>query len=459
MLPEKPTDHNSSCFPEKIVYESDCVLDCQQSLFTSILTSPQIELSIKSKIPFSINAIETTQNTTTITITSRASTTNDPLPLLEPLRILGTGNDAALGCCAQESPCIPPHTVKGGVHVGGDRPPQNVPNYIEGDTTPQPSPHPPSRKSKLGGSAPPLPEPQAGSAPASAMHETQRMECSATCVTSLPGFDGHSHESASCCDSENTIEENSVKISIISTTPSSVNGVEEISYMTEVNITPPENNSSNEKKKDNSPPGNQTIPADKITGRRIFTPSYLFEQLKKIDRHSPYCSFRDVELVSELRHGFSSTFCFECSMCKLKNYVCTESKNDENLLHINTAVVAGVMGGGGGYSQLNEFAASCNMPSMSSSTYQHHHRKVAKGLEDAAFKQMKEAIEEEKRLAIEAGDVDEKTGIPFITVVCDGGWAKRSYRVNFSSLSGVVSTFNNRQINDFLFKIKKNCKK
>ncbi|CAH1377203.1 unnamed protein product [Tenebrio molitor] len=51
---------------------------------------------------------------------------------------------------------------------------------------------------------------------------------------------------------------------------------------------------------------------------------------------------------------------------------------------------------------------------------------------------MKETIDEEKQLAIERGDVDEN-GVPLLTVVADGSWAKRSYKCNYSSLSGMAS--------------------
>lgn len=50
---------------------------------------------------------------------------------------------------------------------------------------------------------------------------------------------------------------------------------------------------------------------------------------------------------------------------------------------------------------------------------------------------MKENAEEEKRVAIAKGNL--QNGIPFITVIGDGGWAKRSYGHGMNSLSGVVS--------------------
>lgn len=50
---------------------------------------------------------------------------------------------------------------------------------------------------------------------------------------------------------------------------------------------------------------------------------------------------------------------------------------------------------------------------------------------------MKEAGEEEKRLAIEANDIF-FDGTPCIRVIVDGGWAHRSYGHGFKSSSGVV---------------------
>lgn len=42
-------------------------------------------------------------------------------------------------------------------------------------------------------------------------------------------------------------------------------------------------------------------------------------------------------------------------------------------------------------------------------------------------------------MEIDRGDVDEEDGIPFIKVVVDGSWSKRSYNKNYSALSGVSS--------------------
>lgn len=51
---------------------------------------------------------------------------------------------------------------------------------------------------------------------------------------------------------------------------------------------------------------------------------------------------------------------------------------------------------------------------------------------------MIDAGKEERDLAIQNGHVDDD-GIPYITVVVDGAWSKRSYGHNYNALSGVVS--------------------
>ncbi|GFS47266.1 uncharacterized protein TNIN_142771 [Trichonephila inaurata madagascariensis] len=65
------------------------------------------------------------------------------------------------------------------------------------------------------------------------------------------------------------------------------------------------------------------------------------------------------------------------------------------------------------------------------------HNIIATAWEKVAEKEMYRAALEEKQLAVQAGEVG-PDGFPMLTVVVDGCWAKRSYRNNYSSLSGAV---------------------
>ena len=75
---------------------------------------------------------------------------------------------------------------------------------------------------------------------------------------------------------------------------------------------------------------------------------------------------------------------------------------------------------------------------MSSKTYFELQHQLHANIKSVASKEMEEAVKEETELAIKRGDVD-INGIPCLTVVVDGAWAKRSYKSNYRSLSGVVS--------------------
>ncbi|CAI6372565.1 unnamed protein product [Macrosiphum euphorbiae] len=105
-------------------------------------------------------------------------------------------------------------------------------------------------------------------------------------------------------------------------------------------------------------------------------------------------------------------------------------------MDVNTAAVTASVNSGQGYVQLEILSALLNMPSMSNKLYQKIHEKVEQFTHNTAWESMSSAAEEEAKLAIDNGDVNEN-GVPMITVIADGAWSKRSYRTNYNALSGV----------------------
>nr|CAI5829221.1 unnamed protein product [Callosobruchus analis] len=83
-------------------------------------------------------------------------------------------------------------------------------------------------------------------------------------------------------------------------------------------------------------------------------------------------------------------------------------------------------------------ASAINVPVFAPNTYNDIQHDISNALEDSAVEEMQIAANEERLLTIENGDVT-TGGIPYITVVCDGVWAKRSYRTNYNSLSGAAA--------------------
>lgn len=143
------------------------------------------------------------------------------------------------------------------------------------------------------------------------------------------------------------------------------------------------------------------------------------------------------ELVKENRNGYYCVWLFKCKMCNKMTKI--ESERTEIYIPINKAIVIASIGIGIGYSQLNEFSAILDVPCLSSNTYEKLFGHVSENIEQTAWEQMRLAGIEEKRLAIEAGDID-SDGIPLCPVIADGQWGKRSYKSKYNALSGAVST-------------------
>lgn len=170
-----------------------------------------------------------------------------------------------------------------------------------------------------------------------------------------------------------------------------------------------------------------------LEGRRIVDIKYLFSAISNIKHKDTDCTFTNLKFVSETRHGFHSDYLFECKMCKKQEIV--HSEDPKTKVSVNTAIVEGIICTGNGYSQLNEICCVVNMPNMNRSTYTKIEQSLVPTIEECALDEMITAGQEEKRLPILNGDVDEE-GYPLVTVVADGSWAKRSYKSGFSSSSG-----------------------
>ncbi|XP_074026881.1 uncharacterized protein isoform X2 [Leptinotarsa decemlineata] len=176
-----------------------------------------------------------------------------------------------------------------------------------------------------------------------------------------------------------------------------------------------------------------------ISGRRIFDIQHLFAQLLNGKKHELCgCDFTDCVLISEHRQGLYSEFLFKCKMCGITETITTEKCQQEATdININSSVAVAAISTGIGFSQIEELATTIDMPMMSSKTFNKYHDKVSETILTSAWSSMVEAGQEEAKLARDSGEVDSE-GIPFITVVTDGAWCKRSYNVNYDASSGVA---------------------
>jgi len=122
-------------------------------------------------------------------------------------------------------------------------------------------------------------------------------------------------------------------------------------------------------------------------------------------------------------------------MCNYETSIWSEPKESKDVLDINKAAVVGTITTGNGYFQLQELCTAMNIPSMCEKTYIKYREDIVGDFEKTAAESMKTAGETERQLALEKNEII--NGIPYITVVADGSWGKRSYGNAYDSLSGV----------------------
>ncbi|KAK3926636.1 Putative pre-16S rRNA nuclease [Frankliniella fusca] len=166
------------------------------------------------------------------------------------------------------------------------------------------------------------------------------------------------------------------------------------------------------------------------------------------------CSFLDSKYVGEDRKGFRSVLRYKCTKCHLVTRIDTDMCED-NEVDVNTAMTLGALAGGGGFANLQarvcvvaakclqEMAAAVDMHCMTQKTYISYEQKLGLMFELVTLEEMKAAGKEERRLAVWtatcplAGDIcpDE---VPWIRVIADGMWSKRSYGSKYDALSGVA---------------------
>jgi hypothetical protein len=184
-----------------------------------------------------------------------------------------------------------------------------------------------------------------------------------------------------------------------------------------------------------------------VNGLRLVNIEYFWMMLIKIAMHysCQSCTFDCLQIYKEAKYGLNTLFKIQCKACNatFDLYTCENPFDEKKYLGgINYAAVLAITNIGSGFRHLQEFFTIMNVPCMTSSTYEKYQRKLLEHWNRAAEKVMKNAVLEEIIEAIKTGNVmvmKDGRRVSLITVIVDACWAKRSYRVNYSSLSGAAS--------------------
>ncbi|KAF2888013.1 hypothetical protein ILUMI_18160 [Ignelater luminosus] len=169
----------------------------------------------------------------------------------------------------------------------------------------------------------------------------------------------------------------------------------------------------------------EVVPAEKaqlvVSENRIVDIDFFIKQTKKLHLHGSTYTMGRKQFQKELKNGVTSILYYHCDNCEKTITLSSHPKEAK----INCDFVWGSTAISIGKGKAEELFSVIDMSTPSSRFYRKLENDVGRVWEMQLQSEIKKGTDEERKLAIEAGDI--KEGIPFITVIVDGGWAKHSY--------------------------------
>ncbi|CAG2204863.1 unnamed protein product [Mytilus edulis] len=171
------------------------------------------------------------------------------------------------------------------------------------------------------------------------------------------------------------------------------------------------------------------------SGYRLINLKSMQEHFTEITTHTIFCEAARtiacnggsaINLESQLSsYGLACILSARCTGCQKQFVLETSPKlktEGSNHYDINVRATWGSLTSGNGLAQLNELMSTLDSPSMTQKTFSTIENEINHWWENMLEEDLKCAIEEEKRIAIENNRFHE--GVPSISVICDGGGLK-----------------------------------
>lgn len=179
-------------------------------------------------------------------------------------------------------------------------------------------------------------------------------------------------------------------------------------------------------------PHNSSL-VNKNNERVIMDVDSLVSFAERVASHSKCCSGVDYGVANRSWVNLD----VKCKKCN-ETFVIRKDNPTNHQLPLNEALAVGSYCGGFGYSGARYLLGTAEIDVIDKKTFQHAEEEIGKRIATAIKDNFHKNIETEKNLAIERGDILNIDGkeIPFITVVVDGSWAKRSYGHGYNSNAG-----------------------
>ncbi|XP_063219205.1 uncharacterized protein LOC134529242 isoform X2 [Bacillus rossius redtenbacheri] len=181
--------------------------------------------------------------------------------------------------------------------------------------------------------------------------------------------------------------------------------------------------------------GDKDSNLNNIEGRRICDIRHVITKARQLEKHNLECKARIkgyFTYTGEKRIGLRSVLHFKCTSCDARTSIDTDPSDT-----VNTAATWGTVMSGKGHAVIEQLFSLMEIPPASSSTFMKEEREIGKVWFESLTEAMEQAAKEEHLHALEEGHVDDD-GIPYITVIVDGGWSHRSYGHSYNAKSGVA---------------------
>ena len=147
-----------------------------------------------------------------------------------------------------------------------------------------------------------------------------------------------------------------------------------------------------------------------------------------------------LKLAGEVqRYGLATILKACCKGCWKTWEVAQSPKMGDSTgqFEVNVAAVWGQMATGGGCEKMNEFLGTLGVPGMQGKVFSQTEDKIGAWWKSILSAEMKEAGREEKEIAEAENSFFQ--GVPSVTVICDGGWSKRSHKHSYIAYSGILT--------------------
>ena len=182
---------------------------------------------------------------------------------------------------------------------------------------------------------------------------------------------------------------------------------------------------------------------ENILGSRIVNMVELSKAIKELTSHSAMCGGRCTLQGESMHSGLAVVLSAMCDKCKQQFRINTSTRittqAGSKKWSVNLAAVVSQMSTGGGHSRLRNVLTTMDVPSMPKRMFTATEQFLGEQMKQQVIEAMAEAGVEEKRWAISQNQYHQ--GVPYITVVVDGGWSKRSHKHSYNAKSGVAVIF------------------